>query len=77
MLVLEAQQYGQSRVSGLIEKPLSSNGRNNGLQAHKVNKWVLRKANESKGAQREKYKLMGIMRCRKVRMGHNRPEVMK
>ena len=22
-------------------------------------------------------KLMGIMRCRKVRMGHNRPEVMK
>ena len=26
----EAQQYGQRRVSGWIEKPLSLDGRNNG-----------------------------------------------
>ena len=50
----EAQQYGQRRVNGLIEKLLSPNGRNNGSQAHKVNKQVLRKATWLKGAQRKK-----------------------
>ena len=50
----EAQQYGQRRVNGLIEESLILNGKNNELQAHKVNKWALRKANGPKGAQREK-----------------------
>ena len=50
----EAQQYGQKRVSGLIEKPLNLNGRNNKSKTHKANKWALRKANGPKGAQRKK-----------------------
>ena len=50
----EAQQYGQRRVNGLIEESLILNGKNNELQAYKVNKWALRKANGPKGAQREK-----------------------
>ena len=41
-LFLEAQQHGQKRVSKWTEKPLSSSGRNNGLQAHEINKWALR-----------------------------------
>ena len=51
----EAQQYELRRVSGLIEKPLNPTGRNNGSQAHKVNKWALRKENGLKGAQKEKW----------------------
>ena len=59
----EAQQYGQRRVSGLIEEPLSPNDKNNGSQTHKVNKWALRKVNGPKGAHKEKRisKPMGIM----------------
>ena len=37
------RQKGQKRVSKWIEKPLSPNGRNNGLQAHEINKWAFRK----------------------------------
>ena len=51
---VEAQQYRQKRVSGLIEKPLNPNGRNNRSWALKVNKWALRKANGPKRAQRKK-----------------------
>ena len=58
MLILEAQQqeevqqYGQRRVGGLMEKSLNPNGKNNGSQTYKINKWA--KANGPKGAQREK-----------------------
>ena len=50
----EAQQNGQRRVSGLLEKPLSSNGRNNDSQARKVNEYALKKANGPKRTWREK-----------------------
>ena len=36
------------------ERLLSLNGRNNESYAHKISKWVLRKANGPKGAQRKK-----------------------
>ena len=52
----DAQKYGQRRVSGWLEEPLSLDGRSSGSQAHKVHKWALRKANGPKGAQKEKQK---------------------
>ena len=55
----EAQQYGQRRVSGWLEEPLSLDGRSSGSQAHKVHKWALRKANGPKGAQKKKQKTHG------------------
>ena len=39
----EAQQHGQKRVSKWIEKLLNLSGKNNGSQAHEINKWALRK----------------------------------
>ena len=41
--VEEAQQRKQKRVGKWIENPLSQSGRNNGLQAHEINKWALRR----------------------------------
>ena len=37
----KAQQQGQQRVGKQMAKPLGSSGRNNGLQTHEINKWVL------------------------------------
>ena len=37
------KKYGKKRVSKLRRKPLSPNGRNNGSQAHEINKWVLKR----------------------------------
>ena len=34
---------GRKELVNGQKKPLSQNGRNNGLQAHKINKWALRK----------------------------------
>ena len=34
---------GRKELLNGQKKPLSQNGRNNGLQAHKINKWALRK----------------------------------
>ena len=65
----EAQQYGQRKVSGLIEKPLNLNGRNNDSQVHKVNKWALRKANGPKGAKREKQSTHGHYVMQKSKNG--------
>ena len=39
----KAQQQGQQRVGKQVAKPLGSSGRNNGSQAHEVNKWALRR----------------------------------
>ena len=38
----EAQQREQKRVGKWIEKSLSPSSRNNGSQAHEINKWALR-----------------------------------
>ena len=52
----------QKRVGKWIENLLSPSGRNNGLQAHEINKWALRRqmslkeANGLKGARKERKK---------------------
>ena len=37
----KAQQQGQQRIGKQMAKLLSPRGRNNGSQAHKINKWAL------------------------------------
>ena len=44
----------QKRVGKWIENPLSPSGRNNGSQAHEINKWALRGVNGFKGVQKER-----------------------
>ena len=39
----QAQRQGQQRIGKQIAKPLGSSGRNNGSQAHEINKWVLKR----------------------------------
>ena len=36
----KAQRQGQQRIGKQIAKPLGPSGRNNGLQAHEINKWA-------------------------------------
>ena len=70
----EVQQYGQKRVSKLREKPLSPNDRNNESQAHKMINGSRMKQRSPKKSREGSSKPKG---CRKVKMGQNRPEVMK
>ena len=39
----KAQQQGQQRIGKQMAKLLSPRGRNNGSQAHKINKWALKR----------------------------------
>ena len=39
----KAQQKGQQRIGKQMAKPLGPSGRNNGSQAHKINKWALKR----------------------------------
>ena len=39
----KAQQQGQQRFGKQVAKPSGPSGRNNESQAHKINKWVLRR----------------------------------
>ena len=39
----KAQQQGQQRVGKQMIKPLGPSGKNNGLQAHEINKWALKR----------------------------------
>ena len=59
----EAQQYGQKRVSKLREKPLSSNGMNNGSYAQKIINGPQRKQAGLKEP-RESSKPMGSIKAR-------------
>ena len=39
----KAQPQGQQRVGKQVVKPLGPSSRNNGSQAHKINKWALKR----------------------------------
>ena len=39
----KAQRQGHQRLGKQITKPLGSSGKNNRLQAHEINKWVLKR----------------------------------
>ena len=39
----KAQRQGQQRIGKQMAKPLGPSGRNNGSQAHEINKWALKK----------------------------------
>ena len=39
----KAQQQGQQRIGKQMAKPLGSSGKNNGSQAHEINKWALKR----------------------------------
>ena len=39
----KAQQQGQQRIGKQMEKLLGPSGRNNGSQAHEINKWALKR----------------------------------
>ena len=39
----KAQQQRQQRIDKQMAKPLGPSGRNNGLQAHEINKWALKR----------------------------------
>ena len=39
----KAQQQGQQRIGKQMAKPLDPSGKNNGSQAHEINKWALKR----------------------------------
>ena len=39
----KAQQQGQQRIGKQMAKPLGPSSRNNGSQAHEINKWALKR----------------------------------
>ena len=39
----KAQRQGQQRIGKQMVKPLGPSGRNNGSQAHELNKWALKR----------------------------------
>ena len=39
----KVQRQGQQRIGKQIAKPLGPSGRNNGSQAHEINKWALKR----------------------------------
>ena len=39
----KAQRQGQQRIGKQMAKPLGPSGRNNGSQAHEINKWALKR----------------------------------
>ena len=73
----KAQQQGQQRISKQMAKPSGPSDRNNGSQAHKINRWALTRQVGLKKPEKREIAYPWADKVRKVRKGHHKPKVMQ